>query len=81
MSELTGGPSSGLGPKMWEKANNQEEKGENLLKHKVSFEQGSGLWDVRKFCENAFWNQHSHKEESGTKTYKVPSTFWNLSVT
>lgn len=81
VSEVTGGPSSGLGPKMWGKANCQEEKGENPLNHKVSFEQGRGVRDVREFCENAFQNQYSHKEESGTETYQEPSTFWDLSVT
>lgn len=46
MSELAGGPSSGLSPMMGKKVSCQEEKRENPLKHKVIFEEDGGLRNV-----------------------------------
>ena len=63
-------PSQGSAPRYGRRQIVRRKKKEkNPLKHKVSFEQGRGLRKVREFCENTFWNQHSHKEKSGIKTF------------
>lgn len=54
MGEATGGPGSGLGPMLREKANCQEEKGARPLKCKVSFEKGGGQRNRSQVCENVF---------------------------